>query len=133
MNRRLWVLLSAIGLVLAVSPATAFAQDALMVNVPFAFMASGKSHPAGEYRLQVSGNENEVMVMPAKGDQTVALVQSRLSVINSPEQADRVVFDKVGNTYYLSEMWLPGEDGFLLYAAKGPHTHHTVKIVHKAK
>ncbi len=44
-----------------------------------------------------------------------------------------LVFDKVGDTYYLSEVWMPGEDGFLLYAAKGKHTHTLIKFHKKAK
>jgi hypothetical protein len=133
MNHRFWLLVAAVGLVLAASPAVTYAQEALVANVPFPFIAAGRTHDAGEYRLAVSENKEELTLTPMKGPATIALVQSRLAVINSPEQADRVVFDKVGNTYYLSELWLPGQDGFLMYAAKEAHTHHMVKIGRKSK
>ena len=133
MNHRLWVLVAAVSLVLAVGPATAFAQEIVTINVPFPFLAAGTTHPAGEYRLSVSENKEELTITPMKGSPTVELVQSRLAAVKAPEQADRAVFDKVGNTYYLSEVWLAGEDGFLVHAAKEAHTHHTVKVGRKAK
>jgi hypothetical protein len=132
-THRLLVSVAAISLLLAVGPATAFAQQVLMVNVPFPFLISGRSHPAGEYRLSISENRDELTITPTKGPATVALVQTRLAAVNSPEQADRVVFDKVGDLYYLSELWLPREDGFLVHTAKEAHTHHTVKISRMGK
>jgi hypothetical protein len=33
----------------------------------------------------------------------------------------------VGDTYYLSEVWLLEKDGYLVRATKESHTHHTVK------
>ncbi len=104
-----------------------------MVNVPFPFLAAGTTHPSGEYRLSVSENKMELTITPMKGPAAVAMILSRLSVVKAPEQADRAVFDKVGDVYYLSELWLPGEDGFLLHASKEAHTHHTVKVGRKAK
>jgi len=134
MRHRLWLAVIAIGLALAASPAVAHAQDLLVVNAPFPFVAQGKTLPAGEYRVTLNENHQEVTITSPKGEATVALVSTRLASSNSPAQADRVAFDKVGNTYYLSELWFtPGEDGFLMYAAKEPHTHQALKATRKAK
>jgi len=134
MNHRIWLLVAAIGLVLAAGPAVAYAQDVVNVNTTFPFMAGGKTHPAGEYRLGVSQDQMELNITPANGSKTAALIMTRLAGSDNPAQADRVVFDKVGDTYYLSEVWLaPGMDGFLLHATKGPHTHHIVKLGRKAQ
>jgi hypothetical protein len=123
-----------LGLLLAVGPAAAFAQDVLLVNAPFAFLAAGKTHPAGEYRLTISEDKMELTITPAKGPATVMPVVTRLASSDSPAQADRAVFDEVNNTYTLSELWGgPREDGYLLHTTKGPHNHHTVKLGRKAK
>ena len=37
-----------------------------------------------------------------------------------------LVFDKVDGKAVLSEVWMPGKDGFLLVATKGPHSHAVV-------
>jgi hypothetical protein len=76
----------------------------------------------------------ELTITPAKGPATAALIVTRLASSDSPTQADRAVFDEVNNTYTLSELWGgPREDGYLLHATKGRHTHHTVKVGRKAK
>ena len=134
MNHRLSVLVAAVGLVLAVGSATASAQEVLIVNVPFPFLVAGKTHPAGEYRMGVSDNKMELTITPAKGPATVALIVTRLASSDSPTQADRAVFDEVNNTYTLSELWVGSrDDGYLLHATKGPHTHQTVKVGRKAR
>ena len=38
-----------------------------------------------------------------------------------------VVFDKEGELYYLSEIFMPGIDGFQVKGATGKHTHVKVK------
>jgi hypothetical protein len=72
-----------------------------------------------------------LIIRPAKGTQVEAAVITRLA---KPEVAlvePKVIFDKVGDKYTLSEVWLPGRDGFLLTGTKAPHTHHAVKAVKK--
>lgn len=38
-----------------------------------------------------------------------------------------VVFDVAGTKHYLSEIFMPGEDGFQVPCAPGPHTHEMIK------
>jgi hypothetical protein len=34
-----------------------------------------------------------------------------------------IVFDKLGGKFLLSEVWLPGQDGYLLLTTKEQHDH----------
>jgi hypothetical protein len=45
----------------------------------------------------------------------------------TPEDA-HIVFDVVGDKHMLSEIWIPGEDGYLLLATKGKHGHKVINI-----
>jgi hypothetical protein len=45
----------------------------------------------------------------------------------SGNTAPMLVFDKVGDRHYLSEVWMPGLDGFLLQARAEQHSHRLVK------
>ena len=45
--------------------------------------------------------------------------------------APAVSFDRVGDAYFISEVWIPGRDGFLLSGTMVPHTHVTVKAALK--
>ena len=40
----------------------------------------------------------------------------------------RLIFDKIGDTNYLAELWLPDQDGFVLHATNEPRTHTSVKL-----
>lgn len=131
MKKRIPLVLAMIVLALAVGPAVAYAQEEVVANIPFSFIASGKTHQPGEYQLRVSEDRMQLTLTPSKGTANVVLVMTRLSVPVPPPAADRVVFDKAGDRYYLSELWLPGEDGFLLFATKEPHTHHTLSLLRR--
>jgi hypothetical protein len=133
MNRRVALLAATIALLIAAGPAVAYAQELVVANVPFKFFSSGKTHDPGEYQLRVSEDEMSWTLTPAKGAPVVATVVTRLASHEAASSGDRLVFDKVGDTYYLSEVWPSREDGYLLHVTKEKHTHHVIKLLRRAK
>lgn len=137
MTRRVLALSFAVALAFVLSPAVSYAQfevHAATVHVTFPFVAEGKTMPPGHYELRISRDESTATLLPEGGDGGVILpVVTRLAASDSPIKETRIVFDKVGDTRYLSEAWLPGEDGYLFYAAKVKHTHEVVKGEKKTK
>jgi hypothetical protein len=132
MNRRVPSLLAAMMFVFVFYPAISYAQDAATADVGFKFVAAGKAMPAGKYDLRINGDRTGFTLVPAANGPSVMLVA--ITRLGAPEimNADtRFVFDKVGDAYYLSEVWLPGEDGYLFYAAKEKHTHQVIKAMKK--
>ena len=120
--------LAAVLLVLVSTAAFAAAQEASAVtaNVPFAFLVGTKSFPAGMYEFTASDNLGEIKVLNLKGrDAAIAPVITRLSPKSEDEAA--VVFDVAGADHYLSEIYVPGLDGFLVKGSPSKHTHVTVK------
>ena len=106
------------------SPARA--QDTLSLNVPFAFQAAGALHPAGVYRLSVDTEPDVVALTSAAGEQASIKVLGRMAgSLSSPGPA-AVAFEKVGETYYLSEMWIPNLEGYQTYITKEKHSRHMV-------
>ncbi len=106
--------------------AVAQVADTLVATVPFPFYVSGKLLPAGPYMFQATGNLLEITVSNQKTkDRAVASVITRIS--SSPEDRDSVVFDVAGNDHHLSEIYIQGEDGFLIKALSEKHTHTRVK------
>jgi hypothetical protein len=133
MNRRVLTLLAALLFVFAVHPAVTYAQDAATADIGFKFFASGKAMPAGTYELQINSDRSAFTLVPsAKGPSVILAAITRLGAPEAVNTDTRFVFDKVGDAYYLSEVWLPGEDGFLFYAAKEKHTHQIIKAIKKA-
>ena len=112
--------------------------DRIVADVPFKFIASGKTYDAGKYEMKLLSEQQAVELRGPVGTKrgpaepkSVLQVMTRLPGANSPVADSQLVFDKVGGTYYLAEMWMPGEDGFVFFEAKAPHAHSTVKL-HKA-
>lgn len=114
-------------LTVLLSAPSAFGQDTAKSNIPFAFQVSTKTLPAGEYTFTIDRFNGVVKV---NGDKTGAEEMIITAIIGRPYTGDpnesHIVFDKSGNQYILSEIWVPGEDGVLVHATKGPHTHHVI-------
>jgi hypothetical protein len=109
----------------------AAAQDGLTFDTSFAFRLGTQVHQPGNYVVRVTNSEMELTVTSAKGAANQAAVVTRLAEPDSQMSEGRVVFDKVGDVYYLSEVWIPGSDGYLLHVTKEKHTHVKVKAIKK--
>ena len=122
------VLAAVIGLTGLGLGAAASAQDVVIANVPFNFVSGGAAHPAGRYEFKVMPRDEAVEFMGPSKSSGMVHVLSRLGPAPATEMDGRLIFDKVGQNFYLSELWLPERDGFLMYATKGAHTHQSVTL-----
>jgi hypothetical protein len=128
MTRRMLLTISATALVaLAVSQA-ASAQSRYDFKMPNAFVANGKTLAAGGYSLSVNAADDVVTVTPTdtKGESVILPVQTRVAERQGPGGPE-VIFDKLDGQLYLSELLIPGADGYLLHATKAKHTHESLK------
>ncbi len=107
-------------LALGIGSSLAYAQS-VVANIQFPFKAGGNNLPAGKYRIETNSQMEELVVRNVDtGRGVVVPYTTRLSPRND-EQA-LVVFDKAGDSYYLSEVYIPGIDGFEIPGATGKHT-----------
>jgi hypothetical protein len=125
------VLSSLLALAFAVGPALADPHDELVASIPFKFVAAGKAQEPGSYALRVGHNLGTIELVPPKGPDEALLAMSRLAAPGTPPTAGRLVFDKVGSTYTLSEVWIPDVDGFLVHATKEAHTRQVTPLGRK--
>lgn len=120
-----------ISLLTLLSALSVYAQShAVRAKIPFAFSAAGKRFPAGQYDF--FPNEGSPIIKMASEDGKIsvlitALTRTAGAIHNTPEDA-HVVFDKMGETYVLSELWVPGIDGYVLSTTKEKHEHHVVNV-----
>ncbi len=98
------------------------------IETTFPFDVADKTLPAGKYVIEQAA-PNLLVFRPAsgKGPTAEAPVLTRLAGPQKPLTQPEVVFDKVNNSYFISEIWLPGADGFLLGGIKEGHTHQRVR------
>jgi len=128
MRHPIRVLSTLLAVAITFGVSVAHAETEVVSNVPFAFKVGKATLPAGEYTLRTNGADLTVQLTPAHGKSVVALAETRLGAPKRPLDEGRLVFDKLGDTYYLSELWAPGDDGFLLHLTKEKHTHVTTTL-----
>jgi len=109
---------------------SASAADIIKADITFPFQVSKKSLPAGNYEFRINYVDEMVNVVNSSNNDGV--IATFLTYLAPPPHSSatdaHLVFDKVGNTYTLSELWEPGRDGVLVYATKGKHEHHIIHV-----
>lgn len=134
--RRLGVLMiamAAFALVSAASPAAAQST----FNVPFKFESGGKKFAAGNYVVTRTGDGQISFQQVTTGKESALPVTEKLKPTEPPATQPQLVFDEVGNfepsyteyftVYVLAEVWLSGQEGYLIHTTKGAHKDRVVK------
>jgi hypothetical protein len=110
---------------------TSIQSQVLKVTFPFQVGDMGKKTlPAGEYDIEQPTRELLVL-RSAKGAVVQLPVLMRLAQPSPPLSEPKVVFDRLGGQYYISEVWIPGWDGFLVGGLREEHTHYAVTLARK--
>ena len=74
----------------------------LSADVPFAFSINGKAMPAGQYDVREAGSRATI-IETKDGSAHVLGIYSYAG--ENSTQANKLVFDKVGDHYFLREVW----------------------------
>jgi hypothetical protein len=78
--------------------------DQIVVNIPYEFVAAGKTLPAGTYRVnRVSGANQEALILSSFESGAGAIVFST-QVENSSADKAQVTFEQVGGQHFLSKI-----------------------------
>ena len=80
-------------------------------NVPFAFMVGDTTLPGGEYEIRAldDNSPNVLEVRSVKGRTAVVAETENVQARgNRIENKSELVFDKVGDKYFLSQIWVAG-------------------------
>lgn len=106
MKKQLFTLV-ALGLLL--TAVSGYAQTIRMrADVPFDFMVSGNSLPAGEYDIRSMGPERSLYLSnPAHNARLIVVANRCESLQRSPNT--KLVFRKYGDRYFLAQVWVEGD------------------------
>ena len=97
-------------LVFAVASVHAQAPSKVEVNIPFEFSAGKTTLQAGVYSIKrMSGNN--VIVRSEDGKSSVILNAPITNTSSDPNAVERLVFEKHGEQYSLSQIWLTADTG----------------------
>jgi hypothetical protein len=128
MRRGPLTLFSGLVLMIAFAGVAAFAQHEVVFQAPFEFRAGNQVLPAGNYVIRVPyTNVQDVTLSSEATGKTIFLpFTTRLGPRDLTE--GEAVFDRVGDVAYLSEIYIPGMDGFAFPGAPVEHSHTKVKL-----
>jgi hypothetical protein len=84
------------------------AQEAMVVDIPFAFTAGNATLPAGEYRVQKMDRNSAVLLIHCWDARASALVITNAAQAKEPQTESKLVFNRYGNRYFLSQVWTSG-------------------------
>lgn len=109
-------------------PVTAGEQKRMMVKIPHEFTVSDQALPAGRYSVSTEeGDPVKLHIHDLSGETCAWLpVITRLALHAHADTEARMVFDRVGGQHFLSEVWLPGKDGFLIRGTPKDHSHEII-------
>ena len=104
--------MSAFVMLLAVS-AMAASSDRLMAEIPFDFYIGEKSMPAGHYSVNSNPAMDGSVLLISSDDHRrhVAVMTVAGSSWSSRGNESKIVFNRYGNTYYLSQVSYGGGSG----------------------
>ena len=108
MKTRALVMAALTALTVMASTRVAQAQEPLVVNIPFDFVAGNQALPAGEYSVQASGPERTLILIDRKDLAASAIINSNAVVTNEIQTQSKLVFNRYGDRYFLSQVWTAG-------------------------
>ena len=94
----------------AVTTTQAQTINQFTADIPFDFHVGGEQLPAGEYTIRCLNPSSDVKVLQLRktdGESSVMLHTN--SIIGRINRKSRLVFNRYGNQYFLSQAWLVSE------------------------
>jgi hypothetical protein len=86
-----------------IAPAGAFAQRRVQATIPFDFTVADRLMPAGNYVI-THVSSSVVLVRAWKGKDLVSAATLTSPANNERKNANRLIFNKYGDQYFLSEI-----------------------------
>ena len=109
------VMLAGAFLLFAGATANAAEGYAFEVKVPFPFIVTGQTFPAGQYMVEQQANGSSLLIRGEKGNHTAAFVGTKPADGRDPAgDTPSLTFTRHEYQYRLSEVWESGSEGQLL-------------------
>jgi hypothetical protein len=108
MKKRAFVTATLFVFSLIVAAQVVRADDPMLVNIPFSFVAGDVTLPAGEYRVQKLDGNSAVLLIRCSDASTAAMVLSNTAQAKDIQTQSKLVFKRYDNRYFLSQVWTAG-------------------------
>lgn len=108
MKKHTFVIASFFLLSLILTAQVAQAQQALIVNIPFEFVAGSVTLSPGEYRIQNPLRNSAIVLIQSSDSAASAMVVTMAKQANELQTDSKLVFNRYGDRYFLSQIWTAG-------------------------
>ena len=108
MKKRAFVIAGMLALSIVAATQVVLAQDTMLVNIPFEFVAGKATLPAGEYLVQNPAAGSTVILIHRKSPDASVILLSMPTSARDPQSASKLVFNRFGQRYFLSKIWKQG-------------------------
>ncbi len=100
-----------LGLVLMAGLAPVYAQSSANARfqIPFEFVVGNLTLPAGDYRVEYVAQTSTMTIANANGKLTTMVLSNPISGNSIPSKC-KMVFNRYGAKYFLSQMWISNND-----------------------
>jgi hypothetical protein len=79
-------------------------------DIPFNFVVGSKTYPAGTYELgSIDSTNSKTLLLKTRDGSASAMINSNAAEILTPANKTKLVFNRYGNQYFLSQIWVNGE------------------------
>ena len=80
-------------------------------NIPFSFVVSGKTLPAGEYNVRRGTSPDTMVIRGVQHGEGAFAAFVPTTVPSARRGIARLVFHRYGNQYFLAQVWTSGGQG----------------------
>jgi hypothetical protein len=91
-----------------VAAQAAQAQEPMLANIPFAFVAGNVTLPAGEYRVEKLDGNSAVLLIHCSDPTASVMVMTHAAEAKKLQTQSILVFNRYDNRYFLSQVWKAG-------------------------
>jgi hypothetical protein len=112
MRKRAFMISMFFSLFVVLAGVSAFAgEDRVKANIPFDFIAGRKMLPAGEYTIERGmSNQRDLLLIRSADNHHVLFLWAVDTIARETPRETDLVFNKVEDKYFLSRIWIAGED-----------------------
>jgi hypothetical protein len=134
MKTRALVMAGMMALTTLASTRVAQAQEHVVVNIPFDFVAGNTQLPAGQYSITASGPDWTLLLIDRK-DAASAYMGTNAVVATEIQSESKLIFNRYGDRYFLSQVWTAGNSRGrqLLKSAREKEMAQTAKLENQSQ
>jgi len=108
MKKRLFVIAALLMFASIAATQVVRANEPMLVNIPFAFVAGNATLPAGEYRVEKLDGNSAVVLIRCSDASAAAVVLSNTAQAKETPTQSKLIFKRYDNRYFLSQVWRAG-------------------------